>query len=166
MIDELFIIEIIQRFNIKTLMILLSEPFNTSTFIILLLFFYKYKILDEIDIIKLLIGSFIILNIKLITKRKRPYQKSNRARNYSSKCHSSIFNKYSFMSGHTFSSTLLSLILIKKYPNEHLLYLLPLLVGSSRMYLGVHYPSDILFGLSTALLFFKLFYPSNIIVKN
>ena len=166
MIDELNVIECIQKYNIKNLMVLISEPFNTFTFVVLLIIFYKYEFINIFDIIFLLIVSILLLFIKLCTKRNRPYHQSNRIRNLSFKTHSSVFDKYSFLSGHTFSATLIALILLKNYPNEYLLYLLPILVGISRVYLGVHFSSDIIAASILAIIYFKLFYSSEVIIKN
>ncbi len=67
-------------------------------------------------------------------------------------------NGFSFPSGHTMNNmaiyTMLALILLDR--TEHTLknrllissiYLLPITIGFSRIYLGVHYPSDVLAGL-------------------
>lgn len=156
MIDEIKLIENIQKLNINNLMIIFSKPFNTLGFIILLIFFYTYEILSNEDIEKIIQGSILNLIIKVIFKRTRPYQKYNKIRNLSNKTHHSILDRYSFPSGHTFTAALLSLILLKKYPEHTIINLTPLLVGISRVFLGVHYPSDILGGLIIALIFFKV----------
>ncbi|MDO5825726.1 MAG: hypothetical protein BZ137_05280 [Methanosphaera sp. rholeuAM130] len=51
----------------------------------------------------------------------------------------------SFPSGHTVNSTVLACILTKEY-DKKIFMLIPLFVGLSRIYIGVHYPSDILCG--------------------
>jgi undecaprenyl-diphosphatase len=58
------------------------------------------------------------------------------------------FDKYSFPSGHTFSAFLLYVIIKKNFNID--LKFLPFLVGLSRIYLGVHYPSDVFGGIILA----------------
>lgn len=57
---------------------------------------------------------------------------------------------YSFFSGHASNSlasmTLIFLILKKYYKYTYLLFLFPLIFAYSRIYLGLHYPVDILCG--------------------
>ena len=156
MINEIELMEYIQKLKINNLMIYISEPFNTSSFILLIIIINYYKILNYNNIKKILLGSLIGLVLKLFFKRTRPYQSSTRIRNYSNKVHNTIFNKYSFPSGHVFISTLLTLILLKKYPKHNILKIIPFLVSLSRVFLGVHYPSDIIGGMILAYLFFNI----------
>ncbi len=72
---------------------------------------------------------------------------------------------YSFFSGHAASSftitVLVYLLLRRKYRWAHIFFLWPLLFASSRIFVGVHFPLDILVGalvgVSCALLFYTIF---------
>ncbi len=68
--------------------------------------------------------------------------------------------KYGFVSSHTANSFCLiyfSLLIVFKQKWRHLLWILPMLVAYSRLYLGVHYPGDILGGFLIGLLWGGLF---------
>ncbi|MEL4307854.1 phosphatase PAP2 family protein [Joostella sp. CR20] len=71
-------------------------------------------------------------------------------------------NSYSFLSGHAASSfavcTFFVLILRHRFQWIYLLFLWPLLFSFSRIYVGVHYPSDILAGTIFGILMAWLFY--------
>lgn len=72
---------------------------------------------------------------------------------------------YSFFSGHAASSfsitTLVVLFLRKRFKWAWLFFIWPLLFAASRIFVGVHYPLDIivgtLVGISSAVLFYKLY---------
>ncbi|MEM9142590.1 MAG: phosphatase PAP2 family protein [Bacteroidota bacterium] len=74
-------------------------------------------------------------------------------------------SSYSFFSGHASSSfsvtTLVFLFLRKRFAYSLLFFIWPLLFTASRIYVGVHYPSDILVGafvgISSAYLFYGLY---------
>lgn len=83
---------------------------------------------------------------------------------------------YSFFSGHTSVSmaltTFVTLVLRKKYKWAYLFYIWPLLFAASRIYVGVHYPSDLfvgaLVGVIFAILIFKFilhYWPNEGLVK-
>lgn len=59
-------------------------------------------------------------------------------------------NSFSYFSGHASNSfattTFIVLIIRKYYKYTYLLYLFPLIFAYSRIYLGLHYPGDILSG--------------------
>jgi undecaprenyl-diphosphatase len=74
-------------------------------------------------------------------------------------------NSFSFFSGHasnSMASTLFIFLIIRRYYNySFLLFLFPLIFAYSRIYLGLHFPLDILsgyaFGIFSGLFFYKLY---------
>ena len=74
-------------------------------------------------------------------------------------------DSYSYFSGHAANSmatmTFLFLIMRKFYKHVYLLFLFPLIFAYSRIYLGLHFPLDILsgyfFGAVIGILFYKLY---------
>lgn len=75
-----------------------------------------------------------IVGLKYVTNRKRPEGETNRGNS-------------SFPSGHTGGAFALAAIFGEKYPKIKFAgYTIASLVGLSRIYLGRHYPSDVLGG--------------------
>lgn len=83
-------------------------------------------------------------------------------------------SSHSFFSGHSANSfaviTFVVLVLREKTKWSYLLYIWPLLFAYSRMYLGVHYPSDILIGTLVGILIvylvYKFIYMRRIFIKS
>ena len=73
-----------------------------------------------------------------------------------------IYSSFSFVSGHATTSTAVSLLmhltLKKHYRYTALFFIWPVLFSYSRMYLGVHFPLDVITGALLGLLIGYLFY--------
>jgi len=95
-----------------------------------------------------LTGAGFTYGIKQIFKRERPFVTLD-------KVHFDKYNsptdRYSFPSGHTATAFSMATSLTLRYPDKPAIiavsYLYAAIVGYGRIYLGVHYPSDILGGM-------------------
>lgn len=92
-----------------------------------------------------LIGSLIVDNILLknLVARTRPYEVIDGLKLLIEKQ-----SDYSFPSGHTGSSFASAIVLWKELPGKYgvMALIVAVLIAYSRLYVGVHYPSDVLAG--------------------
>ncbi len=153
---EIDLMEKIQKFNFAEQMRFISKPFNTVSFIVMIVALYIYKVLDLNYVILVIKGTLLCSLIKYIFKRTRPYHHSDKIKNYSGKEHKFVSDRYSFPSGHTFAATFLSLVMLNKYPSEFIFNIISILVGFSRVFLGVHYPTDIIGGMLFGFIFYQI----------
>ena len=94
--------------------------------------------------------------IKNISKRNRPFEIYKEV-----KALVKPPDKYSLPSGHSSGTMISALITNSFFDGLNLLFIWPVIVGLSRVFLGVHFLSDTIFGL---ILGFLSFYIANIII--
>lgn len=113
-----------------------------------------------------LLGSLLVNNmfLKNIIDRARPYEVIEGLELLIPKPVDS-----SFPSGHTASSFAVACILFRKLPRKWGIWplILAIIIAFSRLYLGVHFPSDIIFGMISGILisFFAQWFVERVIYK-
>ncbi len=125
---------------------------------VVLLFFKTWRETGIKLLLALLLGHVVFtLGLKEIVMRARPFQQD-----LSIELLIGAPKEFSFPSGHTVSSLAAATVLIlQKFPLRFLALAFALIIAVSRIYLQVHFPSDVLagliFGVLTALLTVKVF---------
>lgn len=90
----------------------------------------------------LIIGQMFVHPVKWLVNRPRPCLALAEARVFRA-----LNNNNSFPSGHTCAAISMALVLAQNFPHASLLlFTLAVMVGISRIYLGVHYPTDVIAG--------------------
>jgi membrane-associated phospholipid phosphatase len=133
---------------------LFSLPFHLNFFSLIVVILYYKNLINPSQIFLLISSQLLIIVIKYIVKRDRPFINSN------------IINRewmkvdyYSFPSGHTFNAFLFFYMLKQNGLLQNQLFdIIPYLVGLSRVLLGVHYPSDVITGGLLAKILISVYY--------
>lgn len=146
-------------------LIITKQIYWTPFFLFLAYLLYKKIGLKNLGIVVLFIALILLFCnesvelFKTIFKRLRPCNNPE-IKDVIRIVHQS--NTFSFFSGHAANSmatmTFLFLVLKKYYKSIFLIFLYPLVFAYSRIYLGVHYPSDILMGYVFGLFYGIVFY--------
>ena len=110
------------------------------------------KRLAKETIIAFIICTILFIVLKLIIHRPRPFDAFNELIPLVDKP-----SDYSFPSGHTASAFICAFMVYDGLPKKYsiLVFILAILVAFSRLYVGVHYPTDILAGIVLAYIVYK-----------
>ena len=155
MFNEEKIYKYIQQKDLILLMNSISFPFDTFISYLFIILFKIIGIVTLKEIILMNLCVFIGTFLKILIKRTRPYNKYDFVYNLTGKKHKNKTAEYSFPSGHTLTSTIFVLIIVNKYGYKGL-YVVPFLVATSRVYLGVHYISDVVCGMIIGIIYFNI----------
>ena len=93
------------------------------------------------------VSAGVYSSVKAGVDRDRPFESNAGELRISKDAAASISSNGSFPSGHTANAFMLAVMLSLALPRLTVVFVIgALLVGFSRIYLGVHYPLDVLFG--------------------
>ncbi len=123
----------------------LGGVLSTTVFVLILLFFgnREGKIIGIQGTITLAISQTITYGLKSLLSRERPYNILKGLNTFDI-----ILKDYSFPSGHTSASFAIATTVALNIPKLSIVvFIIALIIGVSRIYLGVHYPTDVVAGM-------------------
>jgi len=158
--DDIFIELINKKMNHRYLNIIMHRATNMggalfSSLLVLVLILIgssNVKLMGFEALVVLIISQAIVHSLKKILSRERPYKIIEHLNTFGIN-----MKDYSFPSGHTTASFSIATTIALNIPRLTIIvFTLAMIVGISRIYLGVHYPTDvvagILLGIGTALI--------------
>lgn len=149
--DDLFIELINEKIRNKYLDFIMYRVTNLgsalfSASIIFVMIFFGGNTLRNIGVevfVALTISQIIVHSLKISFSRERPYNILEQLNTFGIN-----LRDYSFPSGHTAASFSIATTLALNIPRISILvFLLAITVAISRIYLGVHYPTDVVAGI-------------------
>lgn len=153
----LFIQENIRNYILTPFFTLITnEYFLYAILVVVLIYMFKKndqtRKLAKETIIAFLICTVLFIVLKLIFQRPRPFDAFNELVPLVDKP-----TDYSFPSGHTASAFICAFMVYDGLPKKYsiLIIILAILVAFSRLYVGVHYPTDILAGIILAYIVYR-----------
>ena len=153
----LFIQENIRHYILTPFFTLITNEYFLYILLgIILIYMFKKnedtRRLAKETIIAFLICTILFIVLKLIFQRPRPFDAFNELIPLVDKP-----SDYSFPSGHTASAFICAFMVYDGLPKKYsiLVFILAILVAFSRLYVGVHYPTDILAGIVLAYIVYK-----------
>lgn len=123
----------------------LGGPLFSSSILFILLLFgnRKYKLIGFEMFSALTISQIIVHSLKRMLSRERPYKILEQLNTFGIN-----LKDYSFPSGHAAASFSIATTLALNVPRlTVIVFLVAIVVGISRIYLGVHYPTDVAAGI-------------------
>mgnify|MGYP002409371894 FL=1 len=118
--------------------------FSTIFALVLVLFGNDFIRLIGLEALVVMgLSQIVVQSLKLILSRQRPYKIIEQLHTFGIN-----LKDYSFPSGHTTASFSIATVLALNIPIISLLtFLIATIIGMSRIYLGVHYPTDVVAGI-------------------
>ncbi len=117
----------------------------TSLFVILTIFLgrNKFRYMGYEMLVALMISQSIVYTLKIVLSRERPYKIIEHLNTFGIE-----MKDYSFPSGHSSGSFSLATIISLNFSNLSIYaYIIATMIAVSRIYLGVHYPTDVVAGM-------------------